>query len=72
MGQAKKKKRGGDAYAEKVAVGSTVRCVRDVAAGTISFVVNGVNKGIAFTGVPAGDLYAIATLGDVGASVRLG
>ena len=32
------------AYAQQVAVGSTVRCVRDVAAGTISFVVNGLNN----------------------------
>ena len=52
-------------------VGSTVRCVCDLAAGTISFVVNGVNKGVAFTGVPAGDLYAVADLYQVGESVRL-
>ena len=60
------------AYAQKVTVGSTVRCVRDLAAGTISFVVNGVNKGVAFTDVPPGDLYAVVDLYYVGESVRLG
>ena len=60
------------AYTQTVTVGSTVRCVRDLAAGTISFVVNGVNKGVAFTGVPPEDLYAAADLYHVGASVRLG
>ena len=62
----------GTAYTQKVTVGSTVRCVRDLAAGTISFVVNGVNKGVAFTNVPPGDLYAVVDLCRVGASVRLG
>ena len=62
----------GTAYTQAVTVGSTVRCVRDLTAGTISFVVNGVNKGVAFTGVPPGDLYAVAELHQVGESVRLG
>ena len=60
------------AYTQTVNFGSTVRCVRDLAAGTISFVVNGVNKGVAFTGVPPEDLYAVADLCSVGQSVRLG
>ena len=59
------------AYTQAIAIGSTVRCVRDVAAKTISFVINGVNKGIAYTGVPAADLYAVVDLYCTGASVRL-
>jgi SPRY domain len=56
---------------EEVAVGSTVRCVRDMEAGTISFIINGVNHGVAFTNIPDDDLYAVTELYSEGDIVRL-
>lgn len=41
-----------------------VRCVRDRVEGTISFVVNGKNWGVAFSGVGDEALYALAILGN--------
>jgi len=48
---------------QSIPVGSVVRAVRDRLAGTISFFVNGISKGVAFHNVPAtDDLYAYAEM----------
>ena len=50
------------AYCGTIADGSTIECVRDLQRAIISFIVNGVDKGVAFTAVPGEDLFAIANI----------
>ena len=45
-----------------IADGSIIECVRDLQKKTISFVVNGVDKGVAFAAVPDEDLHAFANI----------
>ena len=47
-------------YTTRIASGSVVRCVRDRAAGTVRFVVDGVDRGVAFDHVPDGPLFPYA------------
>ena len=47
----------GAPYTTRIASGSVVRCVRDRAAGTVKFVVDGVDRGVAFDHVPDGPLF---------------
>ena len=50
------------AYGGDIADGSIIEYVRDLQRATISFIVNGVDKGVAFTAVPREDLFAIANI----------
>ena len=50
----------GKRYSSAVPDGALVECVRDRVNRNISFVVNGVDQGVAFTGVPDEELHALA------------
>ena len=53
----------GKAYAGgAIADGSIIECVRNRQNKTISFIVNGVDKGVAFTAVPDEDLHGLANI----------
>ena len=48
----------------------TVRCVADRGRGTIAFHVNGVDRGVAWTGVAPGPLHAVVVFDVPGVSVK--
>ena len=56
-------------YSSPVPDGAIVECVRDRVNRTISFVVNGVDQGVAFTGVPDEELHALANFNFLKVSV---
>ena len=61
-----------DYYKGAIPPDSNIRIVRDLAARTISFIINGVDKGIAFSGVHDGDLYGVVHMFSAGNDVYKG
>ena len=54
-------KKGAAYHNECIPIGSTVRCVRDRAARTVAFTIDGHCPGVAFADVPDGDLFFVCT-----------
>jgi hypothetical protein len=66
-----KQKGGGKVYCDPIKLNSTIECVYDKNAKQISFVVNGENKGVAFSNIEEPNIYPSIDLQTVGSCVRL-
>ena len=57
VGSGKDNSSGTAYHKQRIPAGSTVRCVRDRAARTVAFTIDGHCPGVAFADVPDGDLF---------------
>jgi hypothetical protein len=62
---------GGQSYATGVNNGSTIAVIHDTKADIIRFVIDGMDKGVAFRNVPKHDLFAAVTFSDANVSIEL-